>query len=386
MGTQNLIQPFLPPMREEAHKLVLSILENLRPLQLEDHIRCAVGSVILKLVYRYTIISKGQDPFVHLTDIVLWQFSKCNEPSAYLVDAFPFLRYLPDWMLGSGFKWTVHHFWSTLQQFMEDPFRFTKEQMEAGTAVPSFTTQQLEALDPKLPQQTAIEIVKWAGALMLAGELVSMDLIFFLAMAKHQDIQHQGKAEIDAVVGSNQLPTFEDLQNLLYMHAIVKETLHWQVVAPSIMEDDVYCGWRIPKGSGILANVWKMMHDEEIYKDPYTFNPGRFLGSTPERDPADFVFGYGRRLCLGNGFAGQSLFITMATTLATLSIHKAQNEQGIEVDPVIEEVSGPIRWVHSFDRIIFIGNWYTIDSQPEPFLCIFEPHNSGVKALLRGAE
>jgi hypothetical protein len=79
------------------------------------------------------------------------------------------------------------------------------------------------------------------------------------------------------------------------------------------MEDDVYRGWRIPKGSVILANVWydvlyekraaffdaqidrKMMHDEEIYKDPYTFSPDRFLGSTPERDPVDFVFGYGRR-------------------------------------------------------------------------------------------
>jgi hypothetical protein len=95
MGTQNLIQPFIPPMREEAHKLVLSILENPRPLQLEDHIRRAVGSVILKLVYGYTIVSKGQDPFVHLTDIVLCQFSKCNEPGAYLVDAFPFCEFLP---------------------------------------------------------------------------------------------------------------------------------------------------------------------------------------------------------------------------------------------------------------------------------------------------
>jgi cytochrome P450 len=60
-----------------------------------------------------------------------------------------------------------------------------------------------------------------------------MDLIFFLAMAKHQNVQHRAQAEIDAVVGINRLPTFEDLQNLPYVRAIVKETLRWQVVAPS---------------------------------------------------------------------------------------------------------------------------------------------------------
>ncbi len=94
MGTQNLIKPFLTPVREAVHKFVLSILENPSSLELEDHIRRAVGSVIFKLVYGYTVASKGQDPFVHLTDIVLWQFSKCCEPATYLVDAFPFCELL----------------------------------------------------------------------------------------------------------------------------------------------------------------------------------------------------------------------------------------------------------------------------------------------------
>lgn len=60
-----------------------------------------------------------------------------------------------------------------------------------------------------------------------------MELIFFLAMAKHQDIQHRARDEIHAVVGSDRLPTFEDLPQLPYVHAIMKETLRWQAVAPS---------------------------------------------------------------------------------------------------------------------------------------------------------
>lgn len=93
MGTQNLIKPFLPPIRKSAHQLALSILGNPNSLALEDHIRRAVGSVILKLVYGYTVATKGQDPFVHLTDVVLLQFSECCAPATYLVDAFPFCEF-----------------------------------------------------------------------------------------------------------------------------------------------------------------------------------------------------------------------------------------------------------------------------------------------------
>jgi hypothetical protein len=148
---------------------------------------------------------------------------------------------------------------------------------EAGTAVPSFISLQLENMDPELHQQTELDIIKWAGASMVAGDvtapllvlevaelycriyfqagqkpyvhdselsfppsnftlyskLVSMELIFFLAMAKHQDIQRRAQGEIHAVVGSNRLPTFEDLHDLPYVRAIMKETLRWQAVAPS---------------------------------------------------------------------------------------------------------------------------------------------------------
>jgi len=41
-----------------------------------------------------------------------------------------------------------------------------------------------------------------------------------------------------------------------------------------------------------------MSRDPLVYKDPETFNPSRFLGDEPERDPALYVFGFGRRLVL----------------------------------------------------------------------------------------
>lgn len=58
--------------------------------------------------------------------------------------------------------------------------------------------------------------------------------------------------------------------------------------------DDIYGGHRIPGGSIVIGNVWAMLHDERVYKDPFSFKPERFLGPTPEPDP-DVLFGFGRR-------------------------------------------------------------------------------------------
>jgi len=38
-----------------------------------------------------------------------------------------------------------------------------------------------------------------------------------------------------------------------------------------------------------------MAHDPKVYSDPFAFKPERYLGPTPEQDPRDYSFGFGRR-------------------------------------------------------------------------------------------
>ena len=85
--------------------------------------------------------------------------------------------------------------------------------------------------------------------------------VFFLAMALYPEAQKKAQAELDRVIGPSRLPDFSDRDSLPYVHALVKEVLRWHVGTPTSLphasiQDDVYNGYFIPKGSQIVPNAW----------------------------------------------------------------------------------------------------------------------------------
>jgi cytochrome P450 len=215
-------------------------------------------------------------------------------------------------------------------------------------------------------------------------------------MAKFPDVQRHAQAELDLMVGSR-LPTMDDRPNLPYVNALMKEVMRWHPVAPLAVphmttEDDEYCGYLIPKGAVLIANVWSVSvtrsfvvscltfissylrsftHDPEIYNEPMSFNPGRFLqhenGTAPECDPQKFVFGFGRRICPGRFLAEASLFLTIAKSLAVFDIAKGLGEDGKEMDLPADFSTGVI-------------------SHPSPFRVQVRPRSEHAQVLIRSVE
>jgi Cytochrome P450 len=65
-------------------------------------------------------------------------------------------------------------------------------------------------------------------------------------------------------------------------------------------EEDIYKGYRIPKGSIVTGNAWAMLHNEQDFPEPLAFRPERFLNpdgslNNSVRSPCDAAFGFGRR-------------------------------------------------------------------------------------------
>ncbi|PCH44118.1 low nitrogen upregulated cytochrome P450 monooxygenase 1, partial [Wolfiporia cocos MD-104 SS10] len=99
------------------------------------------------------------------------------------------------------------------------------------------------------------------------------------------------------------LPCLADRKQLPYVNAVYLETLRWNPVAPiglahRISEDAIVDNYLLPKGSTVVVNSWCLLHDPNIYREPFTFKPERHLsshGTESELDPSPYVFGYGRR-------------------------------------------------------------------------------------------
>jgi cytochrome P450 len=118
----------------------------------------------------------------------------------------------------------------------------------------------------------------------------------------------------------------------------------------ALMEDDIYKGYHIPKGATVIENTWAILHDPSVYPEPHVFNPERFLKDgkldRSVRDPEDRVFGSGRRICPGRHFANRTLFLRIATVLATFNIEPGVNERG-EVASEVKMNEGSVRYASS---------------------------------------
>lgn len=168
------------------------------------------------------------------------------------------MEYIPDFFPGAGFKKTAREMSARLHQTTEQPYQFVKQQMRNNKHKTSFLSQAIEDLGPDMEP-----INKWSAVSMYLGgadTTVSSIMTFFLAMMIYPEVQKKAQEELDRVVG-DRLPMTADLKNLPYIEALVKEVHRWHPVGPlaiphTVIEDDVYEGYRIPKGALIIPNNW----------------------------------------------------------------------------------------------------------------------------------
>ena len=74
-----------------------------------------------------------------------------------------------------------------------------------------------------------------------------------------------------------------------------------------------------------------MSRDPAEYPDPDAFRPDRFLGADKDRwprDPTEYAFGFGRRICPGRHFAQASFFIYCASVLHVFDIMPPKDRDG----------------------------------------------------------
>jgi cytochrome P450 len=167
-------------------------------------------------------------------------------------------------------------------------------------------------------------------------------------MLLHPEIQRSAQAEIDEVLGSHCLPKVDDRPRLPYTEALIKEILRWGTVSPlalphSTAVDDEVFGYKIPKDCVVIPNIWAMLHDDSVYPSPFKFDPTRFMGEKQQPDPKALAFGRGRRVCPGQHIAETSVFIQVASVLATFDILREVEDCYPKAEAEVEFTTAVVR-------------------------------------------
>ncbi|CAF3560994.1 hypothetical protein SNK03_006415 [Fusarium graminearum] len=353
MGTKLICSEFRDTQDLESLRFLIRNLE--RPEELQKHIKTEAAAIILRIIYGYSIEPRKVDPLVSLIETMMIHFSDAFVPLSWAVDIFPSLNNLPDWFPGTSFKKTAREWRRVTDQSLDVPYDFVMKQMSTGTNRPSYVSNLMSKSFKNdqgtgKPTKEDIDAVKATATIMYGGgadTTVSTISSFILAMIKFPEVQKKAQAEIDRVTGGERLPNFDDEKDMPYIRALCKEALRWMPVVPTttthMTEEELeYGGYRIPKGTYLIPSTWALLHDPEVYHDPSAFEPERYIEPRNEPDPAEYAFGYGRRICPGRYLAEDSIFMTCVRLLAVFNMRKAVGEDGKEIDVVVDGTPGLI--------------------------------------------
>ncbi|KAK6853248.1 hypothetical protein PG995_010060 [Apiospora arundinis] len=334
---------YVPYQDLEAKRLLVGFLDE--PELWIDHVRRFTTSIVTQLIYGFRTASIEDPKLKHLYHVIDEFVPAVGSSGSALLDLYPILRKLPDFMLPARRKAKVQHA-SERDLFLGHWTEF-KQRINNKTAMPCFGIDVFNA--QKGGDFSEVEAAYVAATLLEAGYDTTANTImgFMQAMILYPGAQKTAQEELDRVCGGK-MPTIDDAPNLPYIRAIIKETFRWMPTAilgmpHCAMKDDEYMGYKIPKDSSIVTNVWGIHRDPRRYAHPDVFDPTRYLGddqiaaeaaANPDVSKRDhFVFGSGRRICVGMHIAERSLFLAMSRILWGLRVEKAVAPDGSEITP-----------------------------------------------------
>lgn len=171
---------------------------------------------------------------------------------------------------------------------------------------------------------TQEEIADQVILFMVAGYDTSAASLSSIAycLALHPDVQEKLFQEIQSFEKNDQKFSYDDLNQLKYLDAVIKETLRYLPLVPRIerrSNKNCYLGsLYIPKDTVVVIPIYALNHDPQYFENPEKFDPERFLEGFEEkkRNNIYIPFAIGPRACIGMRFAQLELKTCLVRVLS----------------------------------------------------------------------
>ncbi|GAB2291348.1 hypothetical protein Dimus_025606 [Dionaea muscipula] len=245
-------------------------------------------------------------------------------------DSLPFLRWFDIGGYEKAMKRTAEELDNLLQGWLDDHRQKrcsgeAKDKQDLMDAMLDVMDKEPERLSNTYEPDVAVKATSLN--LILGGSdttTVTLTWAISLLLNKREALKRV-QDELDREVGRERRVNDADLKNLVYLQAVVKETMRLYPPAPlaamrEAISDCTIGGYHIPAGTQLIPNFYKIQRDPCVWPSPEEFRPERFLTTHKDVDVRGqnfelIPFGSGRRMCPGVSFAVQVLHFTLANLL-----------------------------------------------------------------------
>ncbi|KAF9064689.1 cytochrome P450 [Rhodocollybia butyracea] len=300
LSSANLEVYHKPRLQEGIHVFLHRLMET--PKELTRHLYLFAPSSLRPMCIS---VDDPYDPLLGLFEEAIQTVQEAAIPGTHLVDILPILEYIPNWFPGAGFKRTAASAKKAMEKMRNEPMEFVKRNMASGMAKSSIATRVLEQMqeDGSWSEENEGEVKKALGIIYAVISTIILGLV------RNHDILKKGQAAVDAFVGTDRLPDFNDKGKIPYVDALIWEGLP---LPHCTAQEDVYRGYYIP------ANTVAILHDPAVY-------------------------GEDRK---------ETIWLAVASILACFDLAKTCDKDGIEIDPDINFFDGLVSYPRPYECVI----------------------------------
>lgn len=158
-------------------------------------------------------------------------------------------------------------------------------------------------------------------------------------LMKNPRVMAKAQEEIRNMCGNKEFIEEHDVSNLVYLKAVLKETLRFYAPTPLVPREAnksfTINGYKIEPKTIIYVNGWAIQMDPEAWKDPEEFYPERFLNNEIDFKGQDFEFipfGAGRRICPGMSLGMATVELIIANLINSFNWELPVGMKGEDID------------------------------------------------------
>nr|GMC62295.1 cytochrome P450 CYP82D47-like [Ipomoea batatas] len=259
-----------------------------------------------------------------------------------LSDYFPFL----EWLDFQGHKKSMKRIAKELDNLVGGWLEEHKKRRisEEGWGAQDFMDVMLQIVEDNNAQISDFDadtIIKATclNMLVAGSDAIAVTLTWALSLLlNNRTMLDKVQEELDTQIGRNRNVDESDIKNLVFLQAVIKETLRLYPPAQlsgmrsSLQDCTLSQGYHVPAGTRLMINFWKIHRDESIWPEPNEFQPERFLTTHKDIDVRGqnfelIPFGSGRRSCPGIQLSLQTLHISLATLLHSFDFAVPSDEK-----------------------------------------------------------